>query len=102
MRPVNRELTDKRREQRIQVGAYLRALREKSGLTQRELAQRIGLTYYTFLSQIEKGSGTVQPSLYHRYAEALGVDLREFTKQMVRSHDPVAYEILFGNGEERD
>jgi cytoskeletal protein RodZ len=78
------------------VGEYLRASREVQGLTQRELAEKLNLNYYTFISQLESGSGRVPPHLYIQYAEALHIDTQEFTKVMLRHYDPFTYQALFG------
>jgi DNA-binding XRE family transcriptional regulator len=44
---------------RQEAGRWLKAAREAAGLTQAELAQRVGLRYYTFVSQVESGLGRV-------------------------------------------
>ena len=46
-------------ELRKQAGKWLRLRREKLGLSQRELAKRVKIDYYTFISQIEAGRGRV-------------------------------------------
>ncbi len=40
------------KELRNQAGQWLRDLREKRGLSQRDLAAKIGADYYTFISQL--------------------------------------------------
>ncbi|SDE80058.1 helix-turn-helix domain-containing protein [Pseudonocardia oroxyli] len=53
------------------VGATIRALREKSGLSMRELARRAGVSQ-PFLSQIERGASAPSMITTYRLAEALG------------------------------
>lgn len=77
-------------------GQYLRGIREAVGLTQRELANDVGLPYYTFISQIENGNGRPPPDLYQKWAEACGVDIAEFTWQMLKYYDPWVYQCLKG------
>lgn len=76
-------------------GNWLRELREKRGLSQRDLARLVGADYYTFISQLETGRGRVPPDRYRIWAEALGVDPKSFVTQLLSYYDPVTFEILF-------
>ncbi|MGH8525196.1 MAG: helix-turn-helix domain-containing protein [Gammaproteobacteria bacterium] len=89
------KLTQKLRDQ---AGHYLRELREKRGLSQRELAQKVGAEYYTFISQLEHGRGRIPPDRYLLWADALGVNPREFVRELMSYYDPVTYNIIFGRG----
>src|SRR5215467_15153577 len=86
------ELTQKLRDQ---AGVWLRELREMRGLSQRELAARVGAEYYTFISQLETGRGRIPPDHYLIWAHALGIDKREFVRTLMSYYDPVTYRILF-------
>ena len=44
------------------AGKYLAQLRKDADLTQRLLADAVGLDYYTFISQLECGAGRVPPA----------------------------------------
>jgi transcriptional regulator with XRE-family HTH domain len=81
---------------RVEAGLWLRELREKSGLTQREMARRVGAEYYTFISQLENGRGRIPPDRYLVWADALGVRPREFVRGLMSYYDPVTYRIIFG------
>ena len=81
---------------RGEAGRWLRSLREQQSLSQRELANRVGTEYYTFVSQLENGRGRIPPDRYRVWAEALGVDARTFVQGLMYFYDPVTYEILFG------
>jgi transcriptional regulator with XRE-family HTH domain len=85
---------------RNQAGNWLRELREKRGLSQRELAARVGAEYYTFISQLETGRGRIPPDRYLIWAHALGVDRREFVRTLMSYYDPVTYSILFDQSAE--
>ena len=80
---------------RKKAGIYLKACRNASGLTQRELAKAVDIDYYTFISQLECGQGRVPPNLYVPLAKAMDVDLEEFTKTMLKYYDPFTYHALF-------
>jgi transcriptional regulator with XRE-family HTH domain len=80
---------------RVDAGRWLRELREKRELTQRELAQRVGAEYYTFISQLENGRGRIPPDRYLVWADALGVQPREFVRSLMYYYDPVTYQIVF-------
>ncbi|MEO3388987.1 helix-turn-helix transcriptional regulator [Mesorhizobium sp. CAU 1741] len=81
---------------RQEAGSWLRKLREEAGYSQRELAKRVGLEYYTFISQIESGRGRVPPGQTKAFAEALNVSVRDFAIQMLRFYDPLHHELIFG------
>jgi transcriptional regulator with XRE-family HTH domain len=89
------KLTQKLRDQ---AGRWLRELREKRGLSQRDLAQKVGAEYYTFISQLEHGRGRIPPDRYLLWADALGVEPREFVRGLMAYYDPVTYNIIFGRG----
>ena len=80
---------------RNQAGSWLRDLRERRGLSQRDLAAQVGAEYYTFISQLETGRGRIPPDRYLAWAHALGVDKREFVRTLMSYYDPVTYSILF-------
>ena len=46
---------------RHEGGRWLKGRREQLGLSQRQLAQRVGVEYYTFISQLETGRGRIPP-----------------------------------------
>lgn len=81
---------------RREAGRWLKSLREQQGLSQRQLAKRVGVEYYTFISQLEAGRGRVPPERYEIWAETLGLEPRAFVKGLMRFYDPVTYRILFG------
>jgi transcriptional regulator with XRE-family HTH domain len=88
--------SDKRTQSlRREAGAWLRELREKKGLSQRELATLVGAEYYTFISQLETGRGRLPPDRYRDWARALGINPKPFVKRLMRYCDPVTHEILF-------
>ena len=84
-------------ELRREAGRWLKDLREKKGLSQRELAERVGADYYTVISQIEGGRGRIPPDRYSAWAEALGVDPKFLVRTLMRYYDPVTYGLLFEN-----
>lgn len=83
------------REQRATLGQWLRTLREAQGLSQRELADRLSLDYYTFISQLENGRGKVPAHRYAEWAEALGQEPRGFVKTLLKYYEPLTHQILF-------
>ena len=93
--PQRRSATDVQ-DLRREGGRWLKELRERAGLSQRELATRVGAEYYTFISQLETGRGRVPPDRYTQWAEALGVDARDFVRDLMRYYDPLTHNILFG------
>src|SRR3954469_21518113 len=86
---------------RVAAGRWLKSLREARSLTQREMADLVGLRYYTFISQIEGGHGRIPPDQYQGWADALGIDHKTFASEIMRYYDPVYYQMLFGPGKVR-
>ena len=64
-------------------------------LTQRALADKLKLDYYTFISQVETGTVRVPPENIVGWAKALGVDPQEFAKKLLSCYDPHTYKALF-------
>jgi transcriptional regulator with XRE-family HTH domain len=83
------------RRLRQEAGEWLRALREHKRLSQRELASKVGLDYYTFVSQLESGRGRIPPDRYEAWAQALGIDAQTFVRELMRYYDPVTHNLLF-------
>ena len=76
-------------------GIWLRGLRQRRGLSQRELARLVGAECYTFISQLETGRGRVPPDRYRLWASALEVDPKLFVKRLLSYYDPITYDVLF-------
>ncbi len=74
------------------AGAWLRTMREAAGLSQREVAVRIGLSYHTFVGHIEAGMGRIEPRALARWADALRVDRAEFVARL-NGFDDVPHRI---------
>ncbi|MDO9430791.1 MAG: helix-turn-helix transcriptional regulator [Pseudomonadota bacterium] len=81
---------------RQEAGRWLKASREAAGLTQAELAERVGLRYYTFVSQVESGLGRVPIETQGAWAEAVGLNPAEFARTLLRYYEPELYRLLFG------
>ena len=80
---------------RREGGLWLRGLRERAGLSQRELATAIGADYYSFISQLESGKGRVPVSQVELWAKALKVRRSEFARGLLRYYDPITHAMLF-------
>ena len=69
-----------RRRLRREAGTWLKELRGRAGLSQIELAEILGLKYYTFISQVENGFGRVPTESMEAWAQALRSEPSEFAK----------------------
>lgn len=87
---------------RRQAGRWLKQKREERNLSQRQLADMLGLEYYTFISQLETGRGRIPPERYVDWARSLGMEPREFVYVLMRYYDPVTFSILFPDAEADD
>jgi transcriptional regulator with XRE-family HTH domain len=77
-------------------GAWLKELRERRGLSQRQFAHLVGAEYYTFISQLETGCGRIPPDRYKQWADVLGLKPAEFVRTLMKYYDPVSHNLLFG------
>ncbi|MFC3712283.1 helix-turn-helix domain-containing protein [Sphingoaurantiacus capsulatus] len=89
------------KELRREAGQWLKAARETTGITQAELAERVGLRYYTFVSQVESGLGRVPIDLQAAWAAALGQEAQAFAKHLLGYYEPELFRLLFGNAARR-
>jgi transcriptional regulator with XRE-family HTH domain len=80
---------------RKQAGAWLKVLRNQAGLSQVELADRLGLKYYTFISQVENGFGRVPTEAMEGWAKALGETPASFARRLLEFYDPELHRLLF-------
>jgi transcriptional regulator with XRE-family HTH domain len=60
----------------------LRALRQRAGLTQVELADRLGLASHTYLSHLERGKKVPSPALLTRLAAFFDVPMTDLVRGM--------------------
>ncbi len=84
------------REMRKSAGSWLKSRRCELGLSQRELAQRVNMEYYTFISQIEAGRGRIPADRLRDWSVALEMDAKEFAKNLMKYYDPFTYDMIFG------
>lgn len=85
------------KELRKKAGQWLKGAREAVGLTQAELAERVGLRYYTFVSQVESGLGRVPIDQQAAWAETLGINPRDFATRLLGYYEPELYRLLFSD-----
>ncbi len=83
-------------ELRREGGRFLKELREKRGLSQRQLAAQVGAEYYTFISQVENGFGRVPSESMEALALALGLAPADFARHLLSCYDPDLHRLLFG------
>ena len=82
---------------RQEAGRWLKAARERAGLTQAQLSDEVGLRYYTFVSQVESGVGRLPIETQAAWAKALRLDEAEFARTLLAYYEPELHRLLFGN-----
>jgi transcriptional regulator with XRE-family HTH domain len=80
---------------RKKAGSWLKELRGRAGLSQIELAARLGLKYYTFISQVENGFGRVPTESIEAWARALGAEPSAFARELLSYYEPEMHRLLF-------
>lgn len=93
----SRESWDDASQLRKKAGAWLREKRTALGISQRELADRVKIDYYTFISQIEAGRGRVPAERFRDWAVALEMEPRELAMNLMKYYDPHTFELIFPN-----
>ncbi|RMH14859.1 MAG: XRE family transcriptional regulator [Gammaproteobacteria bacterium] len=89
-------LSDEQKKLRKKLGPILKSYRTLAGLTQLELANKLGFKAYTFVSQLEGGTGKVPSEVIPKMAKAFGVSEKELAKLLLKHYDPDMYKALFG------
>ncbi|MGF1453937.1 MAG: helix-turn-helix domain-containing protein [Alphaproteobacteria bacterium] len=85
---------DRTKELRRALGTWLKQGREAKGLTQAELAERLGLRYYSFISQVENGIGRIPQDLYGPWAAALDIEGPVFAMTVLEHIEPGLHALL--------
>jgi transcriptional regulator with XRE-family HTH domain len=86
------------RQLRKQAGDWLKQGRADAGLSQADLAARLGLKYYTFISQVENGFSRVPTEIMGAWARELGLEQATFARHLLMYYEPELYRLLFGAG----
>jgi transcriptional regulator with XRE-family HTH domain len=84
------------RQLRKEAGDWLKQRRADAGLSQVALAARLGLKYYTFISQVENGFSRVPTEAMEAWATELGLEPAAFAKHLLLYYEPELYRLLFG------
>ena len=84
-------------QRRREIGQWLKGLRLGLDMTQSELAKAVGMDYYTYLSQFERGDSSVPEHLFAPMAKALKVDRVVFARRLCKAYNPYLWTELFGD-----
>jgi transcriptional regulator with XRE-family HTH domain len=81
---------------RKQAGDWLKQKRAEAGLSQVDLAARLALKYYTFISQVENGFSRVPTDMMQAWATNLGLEPASFARHLLVYYEPELHRLLFG------
>ena len=84
------------RQLRKLAGDWLKQRRADAELSQADLAARLGLKYYTFISQVENGFSRVPTEIMGAWASELGLEPAPFARHLLMYYEPELYRLLFG------
>jgi hypothetical protein len=56
---------------------------------------RLGLKYYTFISQVENGFSRVPTEIMGAWASELGLEPASFARHLLRYYEPELHRLLF-------
>lgn len=88
-KPIKRALL------RHRMGDKLRVMRKSVGLSQTDLASRMGFARYHPVSLYERGVNAVSMKRYLAYAEALEAEPKMLAREFIAHYEPVLFELLF-------
>lgn len=63
----------------VQFGKFIREARERRGLYQSELAEKVGIVQ-SYLSRLERGERDIDLALALKLCDALSLDIQDFIK----------------------
>src|SRR3954449_7686052 len=81
---------------RKMAGDWLKRRRADAELSQADLAARLGLKYYTFISQVENGFSRVPTDIMGAWANELGLEPADFARHLLIYYEPELHRLLFG------
>src|SRR3954449_8596440 len=84
------------RQLRKLAGDWLKLRRADAELSQADLAVRLGLKYYTFISQVENGVSRVPTEIMGAWSRELGLEPAAFAKHLLMYYEPEMHRLLFG------
>ena len=84
------------RKLRKLAGDWLKQRRADAELSQADLAARLGLKYYTFISQVENGFSRVPTEIMGAWASELGLEPAAFARHLLIYYEPELHRLLFG------
>ena len=87
------------KERRKHFGHKLKRQRQSLQLTQMEMSKLTGQTYFTFISNVESGGTKIPSKDLRLWADALQVNINDFTKAYLSACDQNLFECLFSSTE---
>lgn len=79
----------------VQIGRFIKDRRSALGMTQSQLARKLGYKYGNFVTMIENGNASFPLDRYRDYADALMVPRHEFAYLVAQDAYPDLVEDLF-------
>lgn len=94
-RPAGKAAPDAKQLRKL-AGDWLKQRRADAELSQADLAARLGLKYYTFISQVENGFSRVPIEIMGAWARELGLEQAAFARHLLTYYEPELHRLLFG------
>lgn len=82
-------------KRRKELGAWIKRLREREELTQKDAADLLGYSYFTTLSAFERGASPLPLSLWPEMARVYKVEPKVFAMRALKLEEPKVFNMLF-------
>lgn len=73
---------------RLAQGAALRSIRKRVGLTQKELAEKLGYASHSYISEVEAGKKPASSAMLYKLYAVLNVSIDAFFDSVLTSLTP--------------
>lgn len=80
----------------MSMGQYIKQSRIDAGLTQKQLADALGMEYYNTISQVENDRINLPPTHWRNAANAMNLNVQEFILKCLNLMQPDMRHAVFG------
>lgn len=80
----------------MSMGQYIKQCRQDAGLTQKQLADALGMEYYNTISQVENDRINLPPAHWRTAANVMQLNVQDFVLKCLNLMQPEMRNAVFG------